>query len=478
MRKSLRAAPCLLSLLLAGACASSVDRAVAPAPGRVWSPPPEAQPTPKPAEKPDVPESYLAPGTRLSLPQILEIALRNNPSTRVAWHDARAAAAEVGVRRSFYYPSLELDAQIGRAKQASVGGQFVTLQTSYGPTLSMSWLLLDLGGRAADVAEAQHLLFAADWTHNASIQDLLLRVEDAYYRYLAAKSLIVAQEANLKQARESRAAAEARHNAGLATIGDVLQLRTAASQAELDLETVQGTLQTIRGALATAVGVSPDVPVELGDLPENVDMNAASEAVDQLIREAELKRPDLAAARSRAEAATRHIRSVQSSGLPTLGATGSLNRNYYYNSAGAPYSNNYAGALLFRFPVFMGFNRTYETLKAREEAESAIATADSLQDQVNLQVWTSYYNVKTASQRVRTSRDLLASASQSQDVALGRYKAGVGNILDVLTAQTAFASARAQEVQARSDWFVAVAQLAHDTGSLEPPASGGNEGSR
>ena len=455
----------------AGCASHDVDRAAPATPGTTWHPPSEARPAPQPKEKPDVPAEYLVPGTKLTLPQVLDVALRNNPATRIAWHDSRAAAAEVGVRRSAYFPSFELDAQVTRQKQASLGGQFVLLQTNYGPTLVMSWLLLDLGGRAADVREGRQLLFAANWTSDAVIQNLLLQVEQAYYRYLAAKALIAAQEASVQTARENLAAAEERHRAGLATIADVLQLKTAASQAELDLETVQGLLQTIRGALATAVGVSPDVPVDLGDLPENVDVVAVSDAVDKLIADAEAKRPDLAAARMTAEAARSHVRSVQSSALPTIAASGTLNRTYYYNSSGTPWVNNYGGTILFRFPVFTGFNREYQILKAREEAESAAASADALRDQVYLQVWTSYYNVRTAAARVSTARDLLASASQSEEVARGRYKAGVGSILDVLTAQTAFAAARAQDVQARSDWFVAMAQLAHDTGSLEPPAS-------
>jgi len=78
--------------------------------------------------------------------------------------------------------------------------------------------------------------------------------------------------------------------------------------------------------------------------------------------------------------------------------------------------------------------------------------------------------VRTAAQRVRTAQDLLASASESEQMAAGRYKEGVGSILDVLTAQSALASARAQEVQARGDWLLSVASLAHDTGSLGPPA--------
>ena len=158
---------------------------------------------------------------------------------------------------------------------------------------------------------------------------------------------------------------------------------------------------------------------------------------------------------------------MRAEGLPSLLASGTLGRTYFYNSS-VPYSNTYSGAILFRFPVFTGYRSSYDTLKAREEAQAAKSRADSLENQVVFQVWSSYYGVKTATQRVKTAGDLLASARQSQDVALGRYKEGVGSILDLLTAQSAFASARAQEVQARADWFLAMAQLAHDTGGLAP----------
>jgi outer membrane protein TolC len=85
------------------------------------------------------------------------------------------------------------------------------------------------------------------------------------------------------------------------------------------------------------------------------------------------------------------------------------------------------------------------------------------------QVWTSWYAVKTAAQRVATSKDLLASAAESEKVALGRYNEGVGSVLDLLNAQSALASARAQEISARGDWLVAAAQLIYSTGGLTGP---------
>jgi len=82
------------------------------------------------------------------------------------------------------------------------------------------------------------------------------------------------------------------------------------------------------------------------------------------------------------------------------------------------------------------------------------------------QVFVSYYALQTSEQRVATSDALLASAQQSAQVAAGRYREGVGSILDLLTAQSALANARAQNVQSRWQWYTALAQLARDAGVL------------
>ena len=279
-----------------------------------------------------------------------------------------------------------------------------------------------------------------------------------------------ARKANLEEARRNLDAATERHRAGVATIADVLQARTQASQAELDLQVTQGQVQVIRGALATAVGVPATIPVDVGTLPEDLPLDRVAQSVDELIARASAERPDLAARRFEAQAAQEHIQAVRAEGLPKLFASGSLNRTYYYNPGGAPYSDNYAGAILLRIPVFTGLDTVYSTRKAKEEAAVAATAAARTQDQVTLDVWTSYYAVQTASQTVRTTRDLLASATQSAEVEQGRYKAGVGSILDLLSSQAALANARARDVESRSFWFLAMAQLAHATGALLPRA--------
>jgi outer membrane protein len=469
------AAPLVLAALAAG-CAPrlSSPRSVpgtAPSPAEPWKPPPGIE-IPKAARKaapPEIPKDLEKPGATVTLEQVIDVALRNNPDTRAAWLNAVAAAAHLGSQRSSYLPEIDLNGTVTRLKSAAVGGQFNFIQTNYGPSVALSYLLLDFGGRNAQVEQARQQLLAANWTQDAVIQSIVLQVEQAYYQYLNAKALRDAEQASLKEAQANLDAANERHRAGVATIADVLQARTALSQAQLNLETVEGQIQTVQGSLATAMGLPATTKFEVGVLPEEIPVTEVDQAVDGLIRRAESQRPDLAAARSQALQAASRIQEVRSAGLPDLSLTANAGRTFYYNSVRNP-STTYSWSVLFHFPVFTGFKNSYDVRQARAQAAAAEQQAESLEQQIVLQVWTSYYSLKTATQRLKTSKDLLASALQSEQVASGRYKAGVGGILDLLSAEAALASARAQEVQSRSDWLVAVAQLAHDTGSLNLPS--------
>ena len=103
----------------------------------------------------------------------------------------------------------------------------------------------------------------------------------------------------------------------------------------------------------------------------------------------------------------------------------------------------------------------------RRRSTSGKRSATASGNQVALDVWRAYQSLTTATQSLRTTADLVASAEQSERVALGRYKAGVGTVLDLLTAQSALAAARLQRIQAALDWFVYRATLAQAVGALD-----------
>ncbi|HJT16666.1 MAG TPA: TolC family protein [Thermoanaerobaculia bacterium] len=457
----LTSAFCVLPSAFFFACASTHDVGTSSAPSTEWTAPPSAVPPQMPTQTP-------ADLGTLTMAKAVDVALQNNPATRVAWFQARQAQAVVGSRASAYYPELDLGATFNKTRQATQGGRTIFNSTTFGPSFTISYLLFDVGGRAATVEEARQLLIAANYTHNQQIQNTILAVEQAYFGYMDAKALVDAQEGTIKERQAELDAAQERHRAGVATINDVLQAQTALSQAQLTYETLQQNLLVFQGTLATTMGLAVTTKFTVGTLPTDVPMQAVTTAVDSLIAQAETQRPDFAASRAQITAAEARVREARAEGLPTIGLTATGNRTTFRGFASGT-ANPYSLGIAMRFPLFTGWRTQYDVRAAQAGVDIAREDARSLQEQIDLEVWSSYYGLSTASQRVRTSRDFLSSAQQAADVAQGRYRSGVGSILDVLTAEAALESARAQEIQARTDWFVAVAQLAHDTGSLTVP---------
>ncbi len=458
--------------ITAGGCAHATPRvdgvaAAPPSPNTPWTPPPHAlraEPAPPRVSEAARPADLAASVQHLSLGDVVDLALRNNPATRYSWAQARAAADLYGSARGQFLPTLTGSVAASRATVLASGGRAAGARTELSPALSLSYLLLDFGGRSGNVEIARQTLFAADLTHNATLQNTVLQAETAYFSYMATSGLLTAERSAIAEARANLAAAEQRHVVGLGTIADVLQARTALAQEQLNFETIQGNLQAARGALAAAMGLPANLPFELSALPMTIPVRDVAQTVDSLISEAVANRPDLAAARAQAAAAEARIRVARANTLPALTLGSSAATTYANPSVYG--GGSYGVTLGLSVPIFSGFSRQYDVAAARAQAEGAIAQADLVRQQVVTQVFTSYYSLQTADQRVVTSDELLTSAQQSAQVAAGRYREGVGSIIDLLTAQTALANARAQQVQSRWQWYSALATLARDAGVL------------
>jgi outer membrane protein TolC len=365
---------------------------------------------------------------------------------------------------------VDLEGSGTNLKTIATQGRAAVNQTVYGASLTLSYLLFDIGGRSGATTSAREALLAADWTHNATISDVVLRAESSFLLYVAARALLTAQQSTVEEARATLEASQDRHRVGLATIADVLQAQTALSSATLAVETTTGQLAIARGALATSMGLPANLPYDVDSLRNLPPSVSVADSVDSLIERAVRDRPDLEAARAEARSSAARVSQARAARLPSLALSGTGGLAYLAGQSGG--GSNYTVTLGLHIPLFNGFSREYDQQMAEAEAEASRARVQSMEQEVILQVFTSYYALETATSRVRTARDLLASAEQSAEVALARYRAGVGTLIDRLAADAALADARAQLVQARWTWFTALAQLAHDVGALDTQGRG------
>ena len=118
------------------------------------------------------------------------------------------------------------------------------------------------------------------------------------------------------------------------------------------------------------------------------------------------------------------------------------------------------------WPIFSGFNVSYGVRQAQAALQVQDANLEQVGLTVTLDVWTAYYGLDSANQQLTVTAGLSKTAADNLEAALGRYQAGVGTIIDVLTAQTAAAAARQLRINAELSWKVSRAALALALGRL------------
>jgi len=405
----------------------------------------------------------------LTLVRLTDLALTNNPSTRIAWGAIRESEAGVELARAGYWPQISVDYGIERDKTKNFSGASNPSQTSYGPSLSLSYLLWDFGARSGSVDAAKFSLAASQLDANQTVQDLILAVEQDYYQALGLQALQEADTQSVQDASASLDAAQQRKNSGLATIGDVYQAEAALAGANLALQTAQGQFAVARGQLAVAVGYDADTELPLVTLEKQVSAAMPTASVRELLDKAAEARPELLAAKAQEQSAVANLEATQGQGLPSLILSGSAGRSTTDISGQKTTADSYSAGLTLSFPLFTGFANQASNRRAQAQVDVAEATTQQLLQQVQLEVWQAYQNMNTAVSSLDTAEVQLKNAQQADDVANARYKNGLDSILDVLSAQATLANARVQEVQARLNWFAAQAAMGHAVGGLDAP---------
>ena len=397
------------------------------------------------------------PATALTALDAVDLALCNHPQTREVWASARVQAALVGAAKAGWLPNLDGS---GSATRFQYDDAPFNRRAA---ALTLSWLLVDFGQRSANVENAQQLLNAAAATQDATVQSLFLAALQTYYSAQATQAAVVSAAEAERSARESYQAADARYNVGVATPADRLQAQTALSQATLNRIRAEGEARNALGALANALGFPAQQTIVLAAMPAMPAELAFQKEIDALIAEAQVRRPDLKAAEAQFKAAEASVDLARAQGRPTVSLAAGPS---WQNSAGVVTQGGSIG-LTLNVPLFSGFDTTYRVRSAAAQADVRAAQRDRIKNQIALDVWRAYQSLTTATQSLKTAADLVASAEQSERVALGRYKAGVGTVLDLLVAQSALASARLQRIQAQLDWNVYRATLAQSMGALD-----------
>jgi outer membrane protein TolC len=431
------------------------------------------------------------------LAELIDIAERNNPDTRVAWERARQAAAAVGLSESAYYPFLVASAAAGydrafipfptlavNPKHPSLnnvsitgGSSLVTEAQVYRGELNAKWLLLDFGERSAVVAASREQLMMANVGFNGTHQKIVFQVTERFYQLGTARQKVLVSQSALEAAQTVEQAVQARIDNGLATKPELLQAQQQTAQTAFDVEATTGVESDARVALAESIGLLPTVPLKVADLGQRSTSEQTNGSVDELIERALSQRPDLVAKLANVRAKHDGIRKVRAEYYPKVALDAhateteldvSINHSDYFGD----HRPTYGVFLTASVPIFDGFGRRYKMKMAEADLHGAENELAGARDSAVREVWKAYTDFKTALRKQESAAKLVTASQNAFDAVLESYQNGLSTYPEIVSAQRNLASARSVSHDTQSAIFTAATALALSTGDLARPSSG------
>jgi outer membrane protein len=500
LRRSTRAAPVLVAFfsLVPGLASSQsfpnspgaaqidygmperLGRQVSPTPSVPWSAPDLRGYTSllKTAEP-----SPIDPRKRYSLVELIDLAERVNPETRVAWEAARQAAIGVGLVESEYFPVLTLSALGGYQSEAfpapfnvAPSGFFRATLNQVIPTLNLRWLLLDFGRRGNAWDAAKERLLAANLGFNRKHQQIIFNVQRAFLGLTSLRGKIAVAQSAVDSARAVRESVEAQMQNGLATIPEVSQARQQEAQASFDLEDVLESERDAQVALAESIGIPPTEQIQVTDFSALPAPAALEDSVDKVIDQALERRPDLIAKVAALRGKEAEVRRARADYFPTLSLVSDVNtiagrakitggnQPTGWFSAAEP---SYGVGLALHWNLFEGGATQRKVELAEAERRAAEDEVTAARDKAIRDVWKAYTDVRLAIRRLEVAAALVDASQKSYESILESYRRGLETLINLLAARRELSRARFVELDTRVQLLNASAALAFSTAA--PP---------
>ncbi|PNU10597.1 TolC family protein, partial [Pseudomonas aeruginosa] len=159
----------------------------------------------------------------------------------------------------------------------------------------------------------------------------------------------------------------------------------------------------------------------------------------------------------------------RAAGRPSLALSANLARSHSDQAMafnGDTRERDRSIGLQLNIPLFEGFEHTYQVRNALARREASEAELADTEQQVSLEVWSNYQSLSVETRSLARTRELVEQSRQSLEVVQGRYRSGVGSMIELLNALTAYASAEDQHIRALGNWQTSRLRLAASLGRL------------
>ena len=414
-------------------------------------------------------------GKVLTIEQAVRIALDNQPRIRAAQERVKAQQAVVGQAKSAYYPSITFS---NTYRSSLVSGTTSTSQDAFdffSSASNINWTIYNFGRREGIVREAKDTLDSRRFAERTSVDDVILNVMRLYYRSIAVKALVRVREDTLKDRELLVRQAKGFFEVGTRPKIEVARAESALFAARADLIAAENGVKIAWAELGNAVGVK-DFPVRpqaedallekpLTLLAKELDIRKPEVSLAEAQKIASDSRPELKDFEAQRRAQDADIAIARAGHLPDISFFGQYGRRNTSRGGNTfPLQLIWQAGITIEIPIFSGFETTYEIEKALRDYREIKAREEETRQQIALEVERSYLNVIAATERTRATEAAVRAAKENLDLANGRYRVGVGSIIEITEAQVINTEAQTNLIQSLLDHTIAEAELARAMG--------------
>lgn len=410
----------------------------------------------------------------LSYADAVRLAIENNLATLEAHERRNEARGEMQQSRAPLLPNVS-----GVAYQASLTENLVALgfqpgiipgfnSTFLGPFKNFDARLL-LTQRVFDLSAIRSYQAGRAGVRVAELEESLAREQVAsrtaliYLEALRADRAVVAAQANVELAQALLKLAQDQRNAGVGTGVDVTRAQTRLAEQQVGLAQAQTTSEQARLNLQRVVGLPLGSALTLTDQLRFVEEPLPS--VETAVAQAAHDRREIQVAEEENRVNQLEAQAARAEHLPSLEVVGD------YGASGiTPDRSDLPTrriALQLNVPVFNGGltqGRVTAAVSRQKQSELELA---NIRGQVEEDVRLSLTTLRTAAVQVHAADESVTLAQRELEMARDRFRAGVGDNLEVITAQTSLANARVAQVTALAQHNAARLNLAAALGRAE-----------
>ncbi len=375
---------------------------------------------------------------------LIDQALANSPSLRVA----QARLARVQAARDAVH-GAELPQVMG---STDLTRQRFSANSIYPPPLggailntgdlraSASWELDFFGKNGAALEASLGQVRAAQADADAARMLLASSVARSYFAQVRIQAQLAVAERTLAQRTQTKDLVRQRVDAGLDTQLELQQSDSALPDARLQIESLKEQQALTLNALS-ALTAQPNRPLAL--------VNTAQAAIKSIATTQTIpidllgRRADIAAARWRIEAATHDVDSARAQFYPNVNLVAFAGfSSIGFDKLTQPGSDQWGVGPAIRLPLFEG-GRLRANLRGKvADVDAAIENYNALVIDAVRDVADQLASAQSITRQQTEQAAAQASAESAYAIATQRYQAGLGNYLNVLSAETAVLAQR------------------------------------